>query len=268
MFYNMEFFPGAVAGLTTAILGYPFDTIKTRMQISNGSTTNILFNMIKNNGISSVYRGVTIPLISNVIKRSYQYYIFEDLKQKNINPYLSGSISGISGSLIGCPMHVIKANLQATDKNKYKNASELIKRIYKNEGWKGFYKGFYINLFKDALYGGFYLGNYTLLKNFIPQIIYNKEYTQVNDYQKKFTHFLAGGFSAVFIWGIFIPIDHIETAIQTDRGIDYIINKVKKNNFFILWRGSFPILIRIFPVSAISMLNYELTLSIVNKKYI
>ena len=72
----------------------------------------------------------------------------------------------------------------------------------------------------------------------------------------------------MFIWGTFIPLDNIETAIQTNRGYQYIIDKVKKNNIFILWRGSFPILIRIFPVSAISMLIYEFSLSLVNKKNI
>ena len=265
----MEFVPGALAGATTALLGYPFDTIKTKMQVINqGNTTNIFFKTIRNNGFLSLYRGVTTPLITNTIKRSYQYYLFEYLNQKKLNPYFSGAIAGVSGSIIGCPMHVLKANMQITDKTMYKNTPDLISKIYKKEGWKGFYKGFNINLIKDSIYGGVYLGNYVLLKKYIPKLIYKKDYINISESKKKLSHFLSGGFSAVFVWGIFIPLDHIETAIQTNRGYQYVVDKVKKNNILILWRGSIPILVRIFPVSAISMLIYEFSLSLINKKNI
>lgn len=103
----MNFIPGAVAGLTSAILGYPFDTIKTRMQVNNyGNSKNIFFNTIKNVGFFSLYRGISAPLITTTLKHSYQYYLFEEMKKRQFNPYISGSIAGISGSIIGCPMHV------------------------------------------------------------------------------------------------------------------------------------------------------------------
>ena len=265
----MDFLPGALAGLSSVILGYPFDTLKTRMQVNNyGSSNSILKDIIKKEGITTLYRGLSLPLITNTTKRSYQYYLFDYLNNKDLNPYVSGALAGISGSIIGCPMHVLKANMQSTTKTKFKNIYSLIQFVYKKYGWKGFYKGFNINLFKDSLYGGFYLGNYVLLKEKLPKIVFNETYDKSNENQKKITHFFSGGLSAVFIWGIFIPIDHIETAIQTNRGIKYIKEKVKNNNILILWRGSFPILLRIFPVSAISMLIYELTLSYVKNQNI
>ena len=74
---------------------------------------------------------------------------------------------------------------------------------------------------------------------------------------------MSGGISSVFTWFIFIPIDHFETAIQTKKGVKYVFDKVNNNNILILWRGTIPILLRIFPVGAFSMLSYEMTLSFI-----
>ena len=161
-------------------------------------------------------------------------------------------------------MHVLKSQMQSTTKIENKNTINLIKKIYRNEGLTGFYRGFYINLFKDMLFGGFYLGNYTYLKIYLPKIIHQNSYNNISEDQRKIIHFLSGGISSVFTWFIFIPIDHFETAIQTKRGVKYVFDKVNNNNIKILWRGSIPILLRIFPVSAFSMLSYEMTLSFIN----
>jgi len=257
----MEFLPGAFAGLTSVILGYPFDTIKTRMQLNNkGNTSKFVFNLIKNEGSSSLYRGVSVPLITTIIKRSYQYRIFEKLKEQKNSPFLSGGIAGVSGTLLGCPMHVIKSQMQSTNKNEIKNTFDLIKKISKKEGFIGFYRGFKINLFKDFIFGSCYLGSYTYLKKtFIPNLLYSKKYSKLNDKQEKVINFLSGGLASTITWGTLIPIDHLETAIQTKQKKNYVLNKLKTNNIFILWRGSIPILLRIFPVSAISMSVYEIS---------
>ena len=160
-------------------------------------------------------------------------------------------------------MHVLKSQMQSTTKYENKNTIGLAKKIYLKEGLKGFYRGFYINLFKDILFGGFYLGNYTYLKLYLPKMIYNIEYKDNNANQKKLIHFMSGGISSVLTWLIFIPIDHFETAIQTKRGSQYVFNKIKENDLRILWRGSGPILARIFHISAFSMMSYELTLSFI-----
>jgi len=251
----MELIPGALSGLTSVLGGYPFDTIKTRSQINNGSSRNILINMIKNEGTLSIYRGVMSPLLTITIKRSYQYYLFDTLKEYNYNPFLAGGLAGLSGSLIGCPMHVLKAQMQATDKTKFKNTFQLSKYIFKNEGFLGFYRGFYINTCKDFIFGASYLGTYTNLKEYFKKYIDND----------KLIHFLSGGSAATITWGCFIPIDHFETAIQTKRGSKYVFDKIKNQGITVLWRGSLPILLRIFPVSAISMTVYEFALSKVKK---
>ena len=83
----MNFIPGAIAGLTSAILGYPFDTIKTRMQVNNyGNSKNIFINTVKNEGFISLYRGISAPLITTTFKRSYQYYLFEEMKKRQVKP--------------------------------------------------------------------------------------------------------------------------------------------------------------------------------------
>jgi hypothetical protein len=178
-----------------------------------------------------------------------------------LNPFIGGAIAGVSGSLIGCPMHVLKAQMQATTKTEINNTFSLVKKIYHREGIKGFYRGVGINTFKDLIFGGFYLGTYTNLKSIYSDLIFKKSQIELGDHQNKICHFLSGGTAAILTWGTFIPLDHFETAVQTKRGYKYVFEKIRDRGFFVLWKGVTPILLRIFPVSAVSMTAYEYTLS-------
>jgi len=60
-----EVIAGFVAGVIGTIIGFPLDTIKTRMQTSLNSTVSMhemAGVLYRENGISSFYRGVSSPL--------------------------------------------------------------------------------------------------------------------------------------------------------------------------------------------------------------
>ncbi|VVU95491.1 Mitochondrial carrier protein [seawater metagenome] len=263
----VKLIPGGCSGLTSVVLGYPFDTIKTRSQLSNNySNLNILKNMIHKEGVQTLYRGVSIPLITMTIKRSYQYHLFDILKKKNYNPFTAGAITGFAGTFIGCPMHVIKAQMQASTKNEHVNTYSLIKYIKHEEGLTGFFRGFKINMTKDIIFGSSFLGSYTYLKVIFSEKIFQKNEKELLENDKKIVHFLSGGFASTIVWGAFFPFDHLETAIQTRRNFAYIQQKINKRGILSLWKGVSPVVIRIFPVSAASMMVYELFYDLINNE--
>ena len=81
------FLPGAIQAATGMIISYPFDTIKSKMQ-KNPKVFNTTYNTIKKTfikeGFKGFYRGIPIPLSVIVIKRGFQYDLYEKLNKKKL----------------------------------------------------------------------------------------------------------------------------------------------------------------------------------------
>jgi len=206
-------------------------------------------------GCYSLYRGVSAPLSVMMIKRGFQYDCFEKLNIYGTNPYFNGFIVGGFGSIIGCPMHYVKINMQLNNTKNY-NTLDFVKYTYKNYGLKKFYFGIKIDYLKESSFGSMYLGTYAVLRN-------NLENNPTN-------HFFAGGISSIITWIILFPIDSLRTNIMSSdsNSISYNLKYIIKNKSIMnLWSGLPPILVRVFPVSSISMLTYEYTRTLCNKYF-
>ena len=267
--------PGAIQATTGIILSYPFDTIKSNMQKNPhkfSSSYDCFYRTIKYRGISGLYRGLPAPLVIMMIKRGIQYDLYEKLNNKKVNTYINGAFTGILGSTIGCPMHYVKINLQINNKynkinnkynkinnkinnNKYNSTINFVKTTYKEKGIKEFYRGIKADCLKECTFGCVYLGTYGLLREKLPQNHYG--------------FFLSGGLSSVITWTLLFPIDSLRTNIMSNKSDNGIVSNfkiMKKNKSIIkLWTGLPIVLIRIFPVSAISMVTYEYSRKLLEK---
>lgn len=263
MFVNykmiLQLLPGAAQGLVMTIVGHPLDTVKTRMQSNmfNKGMINCIVSTVKNEGFLGLYRGMMAPLISHVAKRSYQFPVFNYFKDKGTNPYLAGLIAGASSTFVGAPFQVIKVNSQTTTSKKYHSSLDFTKQNYKRNGLIGFFKGFRITMIKDSVFGSVFLGNYTFFVN----LQFIKKMTSIGN-------FIAGGLAHSITWVIFIPIDHIKTEIQqinSSKTITSIIKEtIMSGRCKTLWKGVGPAVLRIFPVSGIGMVVYELVYKYLN----
>ncbi len=61
--FLQEFIAGNVGGLSGITIVYPLDTAKIRMQIypQYKSTIDVIATMMKQSGVSSLYRGISFP---------------------------------------------------------------------------------------------------------------------------------------------------------------------------------------------------------------
>lgn len=71
-----ELFYGSIAGVTICLIGHPFDTLKTRMQIQKKGLMETLKRIIKQEGVLSLYKGLssplyTVPLLNAVVFGAY-----------------------------------------------------------------------------------------------------------------------------------------------------------------------------------------------------
>lgn len=245
----MDLIPGAVQAIVHTIIGHPFDTIKTRMQTGIYKNSFQCFSIaMKTEGLSAIYRGVTMPVLSHLVKRPIQFPIFHYLKDKDINRYLSGSISGAFGTFWGGPLQVVKINMQASQSKENKNTKHFISKHYKKYGIGGFYRGFKINLLKDSIFGASFLGNYTLISENLPSQITTGR------------AFISGAISNILTWWLFIPIDSIKTVVQRE-GItnkEALLKIIEKNGYFGFWKGIAPATLKQALAPGLAMTAYEL----------
>ncbi len=246
----MDFLPGIAAGTTGCIIGHPFDAVKVRMQ-TNMYPTNYecVKQIITKEGIKGFYRGVIPPLISQNLKRSIQYNIYEKALTRTDNPWLSGLLVSLVGPMVGCPTSVLKIGLQT----KNTTLRKYINNIYQTNGLKGFYRGFPIYTLKEIVHGTTYLGIYgTLRKEFGVGPIET---------------FMSGCIASTITWTCLYPIDMLKTSIQSynNNNIENIKNIIHQGNYLRLWKGLPAALLKVAPVNGCIMISYETVRCFINK---
>lgn len=213
---------GASSGFIKIMVGYPFETIKTRKQL----------NLNYNYNLKNLYRGCSIPLITSSLKRSIQLYNYEKYNSKNKNTYIAGAYGGIISSILLNPFNILKTNIQS---NKYST-------VYSQLNFKILNKGYGISIVRDTLFSTYYLGTYGFLKKNLPD--------------KPLYHSLCGVLSGTSVWLLFSPFDFVRTKIYNGNNYSQIIKYIIKNPLH-MWNGCKPMIIKSIPLNLINMAIYE-----------
>ncbi|KAG2223034.1 hypothetical protein INT45_008235 [Circinella minor] len=171
-------FASSVAALTARVITHPIDTIKTRLQVR--STTGNEYQQLKQvilppeqtahkfSGIlRSLYRGLPVTLLFSVPALSVYLTCYETTKAKLalhggffardgiLNHLTSGCLAEVAAGLLFTPMEVMKNQLQTetasimtanNNTNSNMTATSLANRIWKTEGIKGFFRGYWMGL--------------------------------------------------------------------------------------------------------------------------
>lgn len=158
---------GAIAGSATVLLTNPIWVVNTRMTTrkrnkeTDGSllpgvkapkaptTIGTLLALIGDEGPQALFSGV-VPALVLVINPILQYTIFEQLKnviekKKRVTPtmaFLLGALGKLFATSITYPYITVKSRMHVAGRDGGKeNMVQGMKRILKEEGYAGFYKG-------------------------------------------------------------------------------------------------------------------------------
>jgi hypothetical protein len=289
-------------GITSVLLGHPFDTVKTRLQAAHStavvSSTGLspliyntrsgfvlMYRMAYHEGIGSLYRGMTPPLIGLAAKRTVEFAIFERMREllgrlvrtneavaapqhhSGVGSFLAGSVAGGCGAVvIGCPLHVIKIQAQNAKRGDIKNSWDCAKHIAREDGWRGFYRGLGMHVIKDMLFAGMYLGLYDNLK-----ALAHRNSADTGKGTVLWKVMASGMTASVLTWIFLFPFDTIKTAIQAKSFASVqamFVGHAKERNRSLLARlyvGMPSAVTRAGPVSAVAMGVYEETKKICAK---
>ncbi len=124
---------GTTFGVTSVLVGHPFDTVKTRMQVLNyNSMGKTIKHIMKDSGVRGLYSGMLPMLLGSAVFRSAQFsaYSFGFAKSQELNPMFGEAIpntggfrpavfvgcllAGTARALIECPLEVVKIQRQIT----------------------------------------------------------------------------------------------------------------------------------------------------------
>ncbi|PIA13521.1 mitochondrial RNA splicing protein [Coemansia reversa NRRL 1564] len=269
---SMHLIAGAAAGIMEHSVMYPFDIVKTRMQVV-GSPSSVMYSGVgqalkvisTTEGMRSLWRGVMSVVLGAGPAHAVYFATYEQTKSilsgNQANSLAAGAAGGvatiISDALMN-PFDVIKQRMQLACTT-HKNIFECARTVFKTEGFRAFYISYPTTLLMNMPFQTIQFGCYDFFRRSLnPSGIYSPT-----------THIIAGGMAGAVAGLLTTPIDCCKTLLQT-RGastdpdvraassmIDsakVIYNKQGLNGFI---RGAKPRVIANFPATAISWTTYE-----------
>ena len=208
---------GLSAGVIGTVIGFPLDTVKTRMQTGSTRKTNIFAvgnSIAKKEGIPALYRGLGPPLISLSILSTItftQYTFYREFY--NANPgwdyrnYLAGiSCSPVAG-IVSTVENLVKTQMQLDNitKKQYRGSYHCVKTLIQSHGIGIVYTGHVVNTFREAAF----IGNYFFVYEGLRELLVTKSPLTV-----QVAIPVSGGLSGAFSWFVSFPLDCVRAGVQ------------------------------------------------------
>ena len=163
---------GASAGMTSTLLTYPLDLVRSRLMMMGSSAgaqqyTGIIdcfSKTIRLEGVRGLYGGLGPTLVGIVPYAGVSFASFDVMKKympkdeygqtKTYYKLLCGAIAGFVSQTVSYPVDTVRRRLQlqgsVVGEKMYSSAFDCIRQIYKSEGMFAFYRGLTTNLMRAA----------------------------------------------------------------------------------------------------------------------
>lgn len=273
---------GGVAGAVSRTCTAPLDRLKVFMQVHGCRGLRIvtcLRGMLKEGGILSLWRGNGINVLKIAPESAIKFWAYEQAKRiirratnHSTNAavpeltiyerFAAGSIAGGVSQSIIYPLEVLKTRFALRKTGEYRNIIEAVKKIYKTEGIRCFYRGYVPNLLGILPYAGIDLAVYETLKN---------NYLRRHEEEAPSAYLLLACGTASSTCGqvCSYPLALVRTRLQAqfvdaktkskDTMTSVFKDIIKAEGLKGLYRGITPNFMKVAPAVSISYLVYEKT---------
>lgn len=244
-----SFIAGFFYGVTTVLVGQPFDTIKTRMQVTGNqaasafSTGNHIF---QTEGIKGLYRGGSILIVGGALIRSAQF---------GVNDFVIGHLHNRFGKtekkdrILGVfdPLVVVAGFAGGVGRGLVEGPFEYIKvRRQVNRPWT--LRESYIGSGATMIRNSFLFMFFVLYVDLSKQVV-----------EGGLSPFLTGAICSNLAWLTIWPLDVVKTQMQSGkfegRNFGAILSHVMKERLF--FKGLLPGLMRSTIANGLSMIVYK-----------
>ncbi|ORX67638.1 mitochondrial carrier [Linderina pennispora] len=271
---TMHLIAGAAAGIMEHSVMYPFDIVKTRMQVV-GSPSSVVYSGVTHaikiisttEGMRTLWRGVMSVVLGAGPAHAVYFATYEQTKKLLSNSAgettalaagAAGGVATVVSDALMNPFDVIKQRMQLVGSS-YRNIADCAATVMRKEGLRAFYVSYPTTLIMNIPFQSIQFGCYDLFRKTLNP---NGSYSPL-------THVVAGGLAGAVAAALTTPIDCCKTLLQTRgasvdpevRNASSMIQSAKiiykqqgVNGFF---RGARPRVIANMPATAISWTTYE-----------
>ncbi|KAI7874615.1 mitochondrial carrier domain-containing protein [Mucor mucedo] len=270
---------GSVAGMVGKVIEYPFDTVKVKLQTQSvlhplyAGPMACLKATVRQDGLPGLFKGMSSPIIGAMLENAILFVGYRQI-QRAIRSYsqtppeeplslnqlvLAGAMAGTIVSFVLTPVELIKCRLQV--QRSATGPRQLIKQIYKQQGMRGFFKGFMPTCVRETGGSAFWFGAYEyscrwiLLHNSGDGIRTKKDLSAAE-------LMLAGACGGIAYNVSFFPVDVIKSRMQISTGpssfrevAKEIYRGARMGGFY---RGCGMTAAKSAPANAIIFMTYEL----------
>jgi solute carrier family 25 folate transporter 32 len=284
---------GGVAGLTTVVALHPLDIVRTRFQVHDGlraavpsyrHTFHALFTIGRVEGLRGLYAGLVPAVFGSSLSWSLYFFLYSNIKERNrrqfhrdaLGPSLHLLSAAEAGSIVAVltnPVWVVKTRLQLQSpghgaRPPYLGFSDACKRILREEGLRGLYKGLGPGLLlvsHGALqFMAYEEGRKFLISHRVRAATGHPDGEQLVTSQD---FALLGASSKLFAVMATYPYQVIRSQLQQRPSVDVVSRYVntwhtfqsimRYEGFRGLYKGIVPNLLRVVPSSSLTFLVYE-----------
>jgi len=156
---------GTIVGFTVAFVESPVDFFKSQLQTQYGSGGNVKYTgfldcaskIWKNHGLRGIYQGLSATLLRDIPANAAYFGFYEISRRAMVKQgqspsdlpawkvLIAGGIGGMMYWATTYPFDVVKSTMQTDStilsERKYKGLLDTFSKIYKTEGYGGFFKG-------------------------------------------------------------------------------------------------------------------------------
>jgi len=277
-----NFTAGAIAGISEVLTFYPLDVVKTRMQLETGKSRHGLVgtfrNIIREEGVGRLYRGLLPPLLLEAPKRAVKFASNDFWGKTFLNLYgeskmtqnlsiLTGCSAGATESFVVVPFELVKIKLQ--DKTStFKGPMDVLKQVIRKDGLLGLYAGMESTFWRQVYWNGGYFGCIHQVKTLLP-----KPDSPQAQLMNNFVSGAIGGFAGTVLN---TPFDVVKSRIQGAESIPGVklkynwtypalVTIAREEGLAALYKGFVPKVLRLAPGGGVLLLVVEFTLGVFKK---
>ncbi|CAK9833934.1 Mitochondrial folate transporter/carrier [Anthophora retusa] len=280
-----HFVAGISGGVVSTLMLHPLDLIKTRFAVSDGHSRvgpqyknlqSAVKEIVNTEGMKGLYRGVTPNVVGSggawgcyfLFYTTIKTWIQEGDSKKPLGPstHMSAAAeAGVLTLLLTNPLWVIKTRLclqYIDEKNlpetlRYNGLVDAAKKIYKTEGWRGFYRGFVPGIF-GVSHGAIQFMVYEELKNWYNNYLNVPIDTKLSTWEYIFFAAVSKLIAAATTYPYQVVRARLQDHHHNYRGSVHCIESIWR---FEGWRGFYKglsaNLARVTPATVITFVVYE-----------
>lgn len=201
--WRAEVLAGGTAGGCQVVFTNPLEIVKIRLQVQGEAakaasregeefTKRSAVWIVRNLGLQGLYKGASACLLRDVPFSAIYFPTYAHLKRDYFGEsptkklgilqlLTAGAIAGMPAAYLTTPADVIKTRLQVEARKgdvSYTGIRDAASKIFKEEGFKAFFKGGPARILRSSPQFGFTLAGYEVLQTLLPMPGHGDEQTQ------------------------------------------------------------------------------------------